>query len=249
MFNLNILTIKSKILNNIQSQARLLRYKMLANFCEKKGIKTILTAHNLEDQVETFFIRLSRGSGLTGLSGMRTFSALNKKTNIFRPLLDVRKETLIKISKNIFGKFIDDPSNKNLKYLRSKIRNLKKPLENSGINYNQIIRSIKNLASSKETLDDYYKKILKDLARNSKKEVFINLRKFKDLNQKIKIRVINDSIKKLRNNYYNPRSKKVLNLIKYFETKDSKQLTLGGCLFIRKNDKLCLKLEKINIFT
>ena len=101
----------------------------------------------------------------------------------------------------------------------------------------EIIRSIKNLASSKETLDDYYKKILKDLARNSKKEVFINLRKFKDLNQEIKIRVINDSIKKLRNNYYNPRSKKVLNLIKYFETKDSKQLTLGGCLFIRKNDK------------
>ena len=46
---------------------------------KKKGIKTILTAHNLEDQVETFFIRLSRGSGLTGLSGMRTFSALNKK--------------------------------------------------------------------------------------------------------------------------------------------------------------------------
>ena len=72
----------------------------------------------------------------------------------------------------------------------------------------------------------------------------INWRKFKDYNQEIKIRVINDSIKKLRNNYYNPRSKKVLNLIKNLENKDFKQLTLGGCLFIKKRDKLCLKLEK-----
>ena len=243
-FNLNILNNRSKISKNIQSQARLIRYKMLSNFCEKKGIKTIVTAHNLEDQVETFFIRLSRGSGLTGLSGMKTLSSLKKNIKLFRPLLDVRKKILIKISKNIFGKFFNDPTNKNLKYLRSKIRNLEKPLENSGINYNQIIRSIKNLASSKQTLDEYYKKILKDLLKNSKKQVFINWRKFKDYNQEIKIRVINDSIKKLRNNYYNPRSKKVLNLIKNLENKEFKQLTLGGCVFIKKRDKLCLKLEK-----
>ena len=48
----------------------------------------------------------------------------------------------------------------------------------------------------------------------------------------------------LRNNYYNPRSKKVLNLIKNLENKDFKQVTLGGCLFIKKRDELCLKLEK-----
>ena len=70
------------------------------------------------------------------------------------------------------------------------------------------------------------------------------MRKFRNYNQEIKIRVINDAIKKLRNNYYNPRSKKVLNLIKNLENKDFKQLTLAGCLFIKKRDKLCLKLEK-----
>ena len=46
-------------------------------FVKKKKIKTILTAHNLEDQVETFFIRLSRGSGLQGLSSMKQINKIN----------------------------------------------------------------------------------------------------------------------------------------------------------------------------
>ena len=72
---------------------------MLNNFCKKKNLKTIITGHNLDDQVETFFIRLSRGSGLTGLSAMKPLSKLDKKIRLFRPLLDVKKDSLIKISK------------------------------------------------------------------------------------------------------------------------------------------------------
>ena len=64
---LDILTNHLKIEKNVQSTARTIRYKLLSEFCEKKNVTTILTAHNLEDQVETFFIRLSRGSGLKGL--------------------------------------------------------------------------------------------------------------------------------------------------------------------------------------
>ena len=77
--NLNILTNKSKINKNIQSQARQIRYKLLEDFCHKNRINIVLTAHNLEDQVETFFIRLSRGCGLTGLSAMMPIRSFNKK--------------------------------------------------------------------------------------------------------------------------------------------------------------------------
>ena len=74
---------------------------------------------------------------------------MNNQLSLYRPLLDIKKKFLIKISKNIFGKYIKDPSNKNTKYLRTKIRNLKKPLEKSGIKYDQIFRSIQNLSLSK----------------------------------------------------------------------------------------------------
>ena len=146
---LKVLDNKKLISKNIQGEARKIRYNMLLNFSKKHNVKTILTAHNLEDQVETFFIRLSRGSGLTGLSGMKKLSNLDKKVKLFRPLLDTKKETLIKISSKVFGKYFSDPSNKDNKYLRTKIRNLKNPLLKSGISYDQIIRSINNLASSK----------------------------------------------------------------------------------------------------
>ena len=94
---LNILKNNLMIKNNIQSQARKIRYSILSSFCIKKNIRTILTGHNLDDQVETFFIRLSRGSGLTGLSAMKPLSKLDKKIDLFRPLLDVKKHSLIKI--------------------------------------------------------------------------------------------------------------------------------------------------------
>ena len=73
---LTIIKNLKKFKTNIQNQARVIRYKLLLNYCLKKNVKVILTAHNLEDQVETFLIRLSRGSGLTGLSSMKQVSKI-----------------------------------------------------------------------------------------------------------------------------------------------------------------------------
>ena len=66
----------------------------------------------------------------------------------------------------------------------------------------------------------------------------------KKYNKEIKIALINESIRKLRKNYYNPRSKKVENLIKNIEKSNFKKSTLSGCVFILKKDNLCLKIEK-----
>jgi tRNA(Ile)-lysidine synthase len=242
--NLKIILNKKKIKKNIQSKARNIRYEILSNYCKRNKINTLLTAHNLEDQVETFFIRLSRGSGLKGLSAMKPLTKIDDKVNLYRPLLNVKKIFLIKISKNVFGKYFKDPSNKNVKYLRTKIRSLKKPLKKSGIEYEQIIKSINNLASSNATLDRYFKKIVKNIVKKKKKDILINLKKFKELDNEIKIAVINDSIKKLIKNYYNSRAKKVSNLINKIERRNFKKSTLGGCIFIIKKGNLCLKIEK-----
>jgi tRNA(Ile)-lysidine synthase len=242
--NLKVVLNKKIITSNIQGQARDIRYEILSNYCKKNKINTLLTAHNLEDQVETFFIRLSRGSGLKGLSSMSSLSKINNKVNLYRPLLDTKKFFLVKITKYVFGKYFKDSSNKNLKYLRTKVRNLKKPLEKSGIKYEQVIKSINNLASSKATLDDYIKKVLKEIIKKNKKEILVNFKKFKELNNDIKIVVINESIKRVKNNYYHLRSKKVDNLIRNIEKKNFKKSTLGGCIFIIKKGNLCLKNEK-----
>ena len=242
--NLKILLNKKKITKNIQAEARNVRYNILTSFCKKNNIKVILTAHNLEDQVETFLIRLSRGSGLKGLSAMKSQTKINNQVSLFRPLLDTQKQFLVKISKIVFGKYFIDPSNKDQKYLRTKVRNLKKPLEKSGIKYEKIFKSIQNLSQSKKTLDAYLSKIFKEFIKMSNSEILINFKKYKVLNTDIKIALINHSIKQLKSNYYDLRAKKVENLISKLDKKDFKNSTLGGCIFFKKGEYLCLKLEK-----
>ena len=100
----------------------------------------------------------------------------------------LKKKLLLKFQKVFFGLFIQDPSNKNSKFLRTKIRNLKKPLRLSGINYEQIKKSIDNLASSREALDEYYKRTINTLVQKSRNEVFINLKKLKECSNELKLR-------------------------------------------------------------
>ena len=105
----------------------------------KKQNNNHLTAHNLEDQVETFFIRLSRGSGLKGLSAMKPLRKIDSKLTLCRPLLDVKK-IFLKNFKNTF-KYIKDPQQR--WYLRTKIRNLKKPLEIVVLNMSKFLNQYK----------------------------------------------------------------------------------------------------------
>ena len=176
---------------------------------------------------------------------MKHSNLLTKNIRLSRPLLDVKKEKLIKISKLIFGKYFKDPSNNNDKYLRTKIRRLKIPLKKSGIKYEQIIKSINNLASSKAVLDGYLNNEFERLAKVSKSQIKINLKKFNHLRELSKMEIINKSIKSLRNNYYNPRSKKVLKLIENIKNSNFSKATLAGCLFAKNKQNLSIKNEKI----
>jgi hypothetical protein len=72
----------------------------------------------------------------------------------------------------------------------------------------------------------------------------IDTNKFENYNNEIKIRIINEAIKKLKKNYYNQRSKKVNNLIKNLKGKKIRKSTLNGCIFEKKKDFLRIKTEK-----
>ena len=79
-------------------------------------------------------------------------------------------------------------------------------------------------------------------------KIYLDLKKFNRSNEEIRIRVINDVIKELHNNYYNPRSKKVVNLIKNIKDKAFKKSTLSKCVFERQKDQLLIKKEKKRYF-
>jgi len=102
---------------SIQMAARKLRYKWFNELLERNKLDFIITAHHQDDNVETFFINLIRGTGISGFCGIK---AKNKK--IIRPLLKVRRGEIEQYlnQKNI--KYRIDSSNTDVKYLRNKIR-------------------------------------------------------------------------------------------------------------------------------
>ncbi len=235
---------KKKILNNIQHNARKVRYSLLINECKLKNIKFILTGHHKDDQIETFLIRLSRGSGVQGLSAMNTTSSLNKKVKIFRPFLTESKKNLILIAKKVFGTYIKDPSNKDVKFLRSNVRKLLPILKRHGIKEDQIIKSINNLKSSSKTINIYFNEVLKKVVKKRGKKFFIKKQDLFAQNDDLQIRIIGYVIKSLCKLDYPPRSKKVLTALKFLNSPKEIKHQLGGCLLaIRKNYIFIEKLK------
>ena len=241
--NLVVLKNTKKIDKNIQSNARDIRYKLLADFCIKKRVKFITTAHHKDDQIETFLIRLSRGSGIQGLSAMNKITRLNSKVKLFRPLLNESKKDLTYIAKSFFGKVFKDPSNQNKKYLRTKIRSLIGYLEKSGIKSDRIISSINNLAAARDTLNNYIQKVEKSCLIKKKNNIEINLEKFFEEKDDIQLKIISNSLKLISKNYYPPRAKKVLNLISRIKSENKLKSTLGGCLILRNEKNLFITKE------
>ena len=94
----------------IQDAARQARYKLLTDWCWMNGADALLVAHTLEDQAETFLMRLLRGSGVDGLAGMRAASMVNGLP-LLRPLLGVAKRDLKDELRDVGQDWIEDPSN------------------------------------------------------------------------------------------------------------------------------------------
>ena len=241
--DLKILKNKKKFSANIQKNARDLRYGLLIKFCKKNKVKRLLTAHHKDDQVETFLIRLSRGSGVEGLSAMSQSTNLDYGIKLIRPFLDFNKKQLEYISKKVFKKTIKDPSNKNKKFLRTNIRELTNILEERGLNFDQIIRSIENISSTKEAINFYVNRSLKKFVKFKKRETILDLRMFRKEPREVKFKIINRIVRKRASSYYPPRSKKIINLISRFESKNQKKCTLGGCIFERRKNSLYVTRE------
>ena len=241
--NLKIIKNKKNIKKNIQKNARDKRYEILCDFCKKNNIKSLVTAHHKDDQIETFLIRLSRGSGVEGLSSMSEITDLNHDIKLLRPFLKFRKDDLKLISKKFFSKIIQDPSNKNKRFLRTNIRELTRILKSKGIDPDQIHRSIENISSTKKAINFYVKQSLKKFVKFKKKETILDFNMFQKEPTDVKFKIINKIVQNRSESYYPPRAQKVLNLISRFKSKSTQKSTLGGCIFERRKNFLHVTKE------
>ncbi len=211
--------------------------------CKKYKINNIILGHHLDDLFENFFIRILRGSGLKGIVSLDR-KTIVKNVNLVRPLLGLYKKDLLYIANNVFNFYIDDPSNKEEKYQRIKVRNLLKKLQEYGLDKKKFELTIKNLKNSNELIDYYVNEnIKKNIFYNKEQNQLILNNSFFQQPHEIILRSLSESLKKISGNFYSARGKKIDKLIEFIKKGRITKATLGGCIIEKVNQTVILSKE------
>jgi len=141
----------AKPATRLQERAREARYRLLVDCAKAIGVDALMTAHHADDQAETVLFRLLRGSGVTGLRGMDLITVRDGMT-IARPLIGLKKRDLIAFAQARGAPFIDDPSNADPRFARTRLRALLAHLGREGLDAEALDRLARRARETEEAL-------------------------------------------------------------------------------------------------
>ncbi|MBQ7409738.1 MAG: tRNA lysidine(34) synthetase TilS [Alphaproteobacteria bacterium] len=225
--------------NGLEAAARQARYKMMTDFCHENGIEYLLTAHQSDDQIETFLMNLSRGSGLFGLSGMMAESERDG-IKILRPLLNVPRSEIKQYCEDNNIKYFVDSMNTDEHYTRVKIRQNRHLLdEKLGISDARILLAVQNLGRTRQWMEKYLDSRIEMVIR-SWGALFLDSFLF-DEAEEIRLKLLGLLIQKIGGDDYIPRLNSLQNALSKLHS-DCK-FTLGHCTLRRLNDRILIVPE------
>lgn len=226
---------EEKPLSNIEAVAREKRYNLISEYCKDNNIKYLCVAHHLEDQAETFFIRLFRGSGIDGLSSMAEETNLFG-LNIIRPFLHIHKSQLKQFLLDNKIEWVEDSSNSDDKYLRNKIRNFLNSFENKEEITTRIGFAVNEITKCKNFIEKQIQEVEDDILDFSSFGMcLINTNNLLSIDEDLSLRLLAKTVMKISGNIYKPRLVKLTRL--YNEIKESflnennLKYTFYGCIF------------------
>lgn len=145
--------------SGIQAAARAARYELMENWARRAGVLHLLLAHNREDQAETFLMRLSRGSGIDGLSAM---AAIFERSHVrlVRPLLGHPRADLRATLTEVGQEWIEDPSNKDTAFARTRVRNQWPLMIDAGLTPERLAQTAAGLGQARVTMESAVSSLL-----------------------------------------------------------------------------------------
>tara|TARA_B100000941_G_scaffold208539_1_gene152603 strand:- start:23 stop:985 length:963 start_codon:yes stop_codon:yes gene_type:complete len=217
--------------SNIEEKCRIQRYNALRKHSNEGEI--ILTAHHLDDQIETFFLRMLRGSGIRGLSSMDMCTTLHERI-VARPFLRVPKHELQNYSKNNMISYIDDQSNNDTRLDRNYIRhNIIPELKKKWVSLDKIIsNNLDILSIQSDVLESYIESI--STAYTSGDETVLEINKIIHKDYGVKVLLLHHWIYKITSTNLNLRH--INEILKIMNTNnDSNPLFVFDNVKITKN--------------
>jgi tRNA(Ile)-lysidine synthase len=190
---------------SLQEAARAMRYGLLAEAARSIGADCVVTAHTLDDQAETVLFRMARGSGVTGLCGMRTIAPLpcaegggdtEQRLSIARPLLAVRKARLIATLSRARIPFAEDLSNRDVRFARARWRELIPMLAREGLGAERIALLARRLMRADAALEVAVDRAVEDFGVQNRGDapIVLDATRFLRLPAEIGIRLLGRTI-------------------------------------------------------
>lgn len=135
---------------NVMDAARRARLNLIGAW--RGEIGHVLMAHNADDVAETFLLRLARGSGVEGLAAMRPRRPVLQGFDVIRPCLDMTRAELRHYARTLKMPWVDDPTNDNPKYDRSRARQMRETLAGLGLEPDRLIGTATRMAEARTAL-------------------------------------------------------------------------------------------------
>jgi len=189
---------------SIEDAARQQRFQFFNRLAKKINAKVVALAHTEDDLAETVLMRILRGTGLQGLRGILPVREIDGVCYI-RPLLSIKKDTILAFLKKKTIHYRVDPTNKKTEFFRNKIRLELLPLLSKQYNRN-IKELLTNLADNVTTdynyLENQAQKLFTKLAKcsSNNKNVRIDLKLYSSQHPALKRMIIRNGIKQLQGN-------------------------------------------------
>jgi len=148
---------------NVQALARNARLELLTEAARRHDLSALVMAHHLDDQAETFLLRLARGSGVAGLAAMADERMLDGIT-LLRPLLGVSRARLRATLLDAGVGWSEDPSNTDAGYARVRMRGLMPALAGEGLTAERLAGTARHMRRAADALDALVDGFLADSA-------------------------------------------------------------------------------------
>lgn len=214
-------------LNRIHEQARRARYQLLTEFCKKYPNPFLLTAHHAQDQAETILMRFLKGSGPAGFQGIQPIRYENN-IPILRPLLEIPPQDLRHYLQEKHIDWIEDPSNRDNSYERTRVRQLIQQIRDLGWEENSILASAKKVFN----LQQFFQEQLNEEAKNfiiSTSPLTINQSNFFKCSAHIQQEWLRQTILTIGQASYPKSYKTIVAILKILQKPKVKNYKVAGC--------------------
>jgi tRNA(Ile)-lysidine synthase len=219
---------------DIEAAARIARYRLMGEWCKSHRVKALYVAHTLEDQAETFLLRLARGSGLDGLAAMRTRSPFPlpglERLCVVRPLLEMPRAGLRAWLESRNEGWSEDPMNSDPRFARTRIREVWPAFAAAGLSAQRIAAAAAHLGRARDALEDATVEFLEAACRFEEGQVILDGARLAAAPPEIGLRALAHILSHVSGEPYRPRFDRLERLYRAIcEGQFKSARTLHGC--------------------